>query len=77
MGFVHRLAVIKRCFEMDIDEHDLLGDESDWKTRFSDGNRPHVDLRAFPGGPLGRLNRNYRAYLRPRLKAAYRYVRPT
>jgi CelD/BcsL family acetyltransferase involved in cellulose biosynthesis len=75
-GFVHRLAVIRRCFELEIDEHDLLGDETGWKTRFSDGNRPHRDLRAYPGGPLGRLSRNYRAHLRPRLKEAYRKVRP-
>jgi CelD/BcsL family acetyltransferase involved in cellulose biosynthesis len=75
-GLVHRLAVIRRCFELGIDEHDLLGDEIGWKTRFTDGNRPHKDLRAYPGGPLGRLNRRYRSHLRPRLKAVYRRMRP-
>lgn len=74
-GLVLRLAVIKRCFELGIDAHDLLGDEVGWKTRFASGNRPHLNLWSYPG-PAGHLRRSYRATVRPRLKAAYRRWRP-
>ena len=67
-GLVHRLAIIKRCFELGIDEHDLLGDEIGWKTRFSSGSRPHVNLRSYPRGPVGMAKYGYQAKLRPRLK---------
>jgi CelD/BcsL family acetyltransferase involved in cellulose biosynthesis len=74
-GLVHRLAVIKRCFEMDIDEHDLLGNEVGWKTRFASGNRPHVNLRAYGAGPVGIARHAYRSHLRPALKSAYHGLR--
>ena len=75
-GFVLRLAVIKRCFEDGIDEHDLLGAEIGWKTRFASGNRPHVNLRAYRKSPFGYARRGYRHRLRPSLKTAYRRLRP-
>ncbi len=75
-GLVHRLAIIKRCFELEIDEHDLLGDEIGWKTRFASGNRPHVNLRAYRKSPLGYARHGYRHHLRPSLKTAYRRLRP-
>ena len=75
-GLVLRLAVIKRCFEAGIDAHDLLGDEVGWKTRFSSGNRPHLNLRAYPSGPVGHLRYGYRNQVRPTLKTAYRRLRP-
>ena len=74
-GLVLRLAVIKTCFESDIELHDLLGDEIGWKTRFSSGNRPHVVVRVFPGNSLGRLRLAYRESLRPRLKRTYGRLR--
>lgn len=75
-GFVLRLAVIKRCFELGIETHELLGDESGWKTRFSSGHRPYVDFRAYPRGPVGLVRYVYRTRLRPRLRGAYRRLRP-
>ncbi len=75
-GLVLRLAVIKRCFETEVDTHDLLGDEIGWKTRFASGNRPHLDLRAYPRWPAGYLRYGYRSSLRPRLRTAYRRLRP-
>ncbi len=74
-GLVHRLAIIKRCFELGIDEHDLLGDEVGWKTRFSAGNRPHVNLRTYPRSPAGLVRYGYKAKLRPRLKQVRDRVR--
>lgn len=67
-GLVHRLAIIKRCFELGIDEYDMLGDEGGWKTRFSSGNRPHVNLRTYPRNPAGIAQYVYRSKLRPGLK---------
>jgi hypothetical protein len=75
-GLVLRLGVIERCFELGIDAHELLGHEAGWKTRFASGNRPHVNLRTFPIGPVGLTRYAYRARLRPLLKRAYRGVRP-
>jgi CelD/BcsL family acetyltransferase involved in cellulose biosynthesis len=75
-GLVLRLATIKECFESDIDLHDLLGDEVGWKTRFADGNRPHVNMRIYSLRPTGFARYLYRDRMRPRLKAFYRRLRP-
>ena len=75
-GLVLRLGVIERCFETEVDEHDLLGDEIGWKTRFASDNRPHLNLRTYPGGSIGHLRHRYRTRLRPRLKTAYGRLRP-
>jgi len=75
-GLVMRLAIIERCFENGLDAHELLGAESEWKNKFATGKREHVNLNAYPRRPLGLARYAYRTALRPRLKRAYRRVRP-
>ena len=74
-GLVLRLAEIKHCFEAGIDAVELLGDDIGWKTRFASGNRPHLNLSAYPSGPRGRLAYGYRTRVRPQMKAAYHRLR--
>lgn len=75
-GLVMRLSIIERCFELELDAHELLGDDSEWKRKFATGARAHVNLLAYPRRPLGAARYGYRAHLRPRLKSAYRHLRP-
>lgn len=75
-GLVMRLSIIERCFEDGIEAHELLGEESEWKAKFATGKRTHVRAIAYPAGMSGSLRRSYRSALRPKLKAAYRRLRP-
>lgn len=67
-GLVMRLSVIERCFDMGLTTHELLGDDSEWKRKFSTTERAHVSLRAFPAGTVGLARYGYRAIVRPQLK---------
>jgi hypothetical protein len=71
-----RLSIVERCFELGLEAHELLGDDSEWKRKFATGERVHVDMLAYPHGPRGNVRRTYRARLRPVLKRAYRRLRP-
>ena len=73
-GLVMRLSIIERCFELGLDSHELLGDESEWKSKFATGTRPHANFDAYPRRLAGLLRYAYRAALRPRLKRVYRRV---
>jgi CelD/BcsL family acetyltransferase involved in cellulose biosynthesis len=76
-GLVMRLSIIERCFELGLEAHELLGEESEWKAKFATGKREHVNAIAFGRGPRGFLRLSYRATLRPRMKEAYRRIRPS
>ena len=71
-GLVMRLSIIEKCFELGLSSHELLGDESEWKSKFATGSRPHVTLRAYDRGLVGRARHGYRSVLRPRLRTVYR-----
>lgn len=75
-GLVMRLSIIERCFELGLNSHELLGDDSEWKRKFATGARAHADLRAYRRSPLGRSRYLYRGRVRPHLKDAYRRLRP-
>jgi CelD/BcsL family acetyltransferase involved in cellulose biosynthesis len=75
-GLVMRLSIVERCFELDIEAHELLGEESEWKAKFATGKRPHVSATAYPKGPAGSAKRLYRRKVRPLLKRGYRRLRP-
>jgi CelD/BcsL family acetyltransferase involved in cellulose biosynthesis len=69
-GLVMRLSIVERCFELGLAEHDLLGDDSEWKRKFATGERAHTAFRAFGRGPVGHGRYLYRAHGRPLLKQA-------
>jgi CelD/BcsL family acetyltransferase involved in cellulose biosynthesis len=69
-GLVMRLSIVERCFELGLDAHDLLGDDTEWKRKFATTSRPHTAFRAFGRGPAGRGRYAYRAHGRPLLKRA-------
>jgi CelD/BcsL family acetyltransferase involved in cellulose biosynthesis len=75
-GLVLRRAVIERCFELGLEAHEFLGPDMEWKRLFATGDRPHAVCRVYPRGPLPALRLLYRRDVRPRLKRAYRRVRP-
>jgi CelD/BcsL family acetyltransferase involved in cellulose biosynthesis len=75
-GLVMRRAVVERCFELGLEAHEFLGPDMEWKRLFATGDRPHAVCRAYPRGPLSTARYAYRGHLRPRLKRAYRAVRP-
>jgi CelD/BcsL family acetyltransferase involved in cellulose biosynthesis len=71
-GLVMRLSIIERCFELGLDGHELLGDDSEWKRKFSTGERAHQVLRAYRRRPVALARYGYRVWLRPFLKRVYR-----
>jgi len=75
-GLVMRLSIVERCFETGIRSHELLGGESGWKAKFATGSRPYVTLRAYRRSPVGLARYAYRGRIRPKLRRAYRRVRP-
>jgi CelD/BcsL family acetyltransferase involved in cellulose biosynthesis len=75
-GLVMRLSIIERCFEGGIEAHELLGEESEWKAKFATTKRSHLRAIGYPAGVTGSLRRSYRSALRPKIKAAYRRLRP-
>src|SRR6185369_5086932 len=34
-GLVMRLSIIERCFELGLEAHELLGDDTEWKRKFA------------------------------------------
>jgi CelD/BcsL family acetyltransferase involved in cellulose biosynthesis len=70
-GLVMRLSIVERCFELGLEAHELLGDESEWKRKFATGERSHVGFHAYERGIRGNLSYAYRATARPLLKRAY------
>ncbi len=74
-GLVMQLSIVERCFELDLDAYELLGETSDWKEKVATGSKAHTNLRVFPRGPAGATRYGYRSHLRPLLKRAYRRLR--
>ena len=70
-GLVMRLSIVERCFELGLQAHELLGDESEWKRKFATEERSHVGFHAYRRGLRGSLSYRYRATARPLLKRAY------
>ena len=70
-GLVMRLSIVERCFELGLQAHELLGDESEWKRKFATEERSHVGFHAYQRGLRGSLSYRYRATARPLLKRAY------
>jgi CelD/BcsL family acetyltransferase involved in cellulose biosynthesis len=75
-GLVMRLLTVRRCFELGLDAHELLGVESDWKMKFATGTRDHVIFRGYRRRSPALAKYLYRAAVRPALKGAYRRLRP-
>ena len=75
-GLVLRRAVIERCFELGLEAHEFLGPDMEWKRLFATGDRAHAMCRAYPRAPLPTAAFVYRRDVRPRLKRAYRALRP-
>lgn len=69
-GMVLRLAIIERCFELGLDAHELLGDATPWKLRFSTAAREHRGVYSYRRRPRGIAAYAYRRWAKPRLKAA-------
>jgi CelD/BcsL family acetyltransferase involved in cellulose biosynthesis len=74
-GLVLRLAVIERCIETSISAHELLGEDSEWKRKFADSAREHIEIRTYRSGPRGTAGWAYRRYARPVLRQAYSRAR--
>ena len=75
-GLVLRLAVVERCFELGLEAHELLGDVSEWKSKFATSERRHVDVHRYRRSPAGAARLAYAWRLRPALGRAYRRLRP-
>lgn len=71
-GLVLRLKIIQRCYELGLEGHELLGDDSEWKRKFATGAREHRIVRLYPWRPGGLARYAYRRAIRPPLAAAYR-----
>ena len=68
-GLVLRLSVIERCFELGLEAHELLGDDTEWKRKFSTSERRHVDLQGYARRPVPAVAYAWRGVARPRLKS--------
>lgn len=74
-GLVLRLRIIERCYELGLEGHELLGDDSEWKRKFATGAREHRVARAYGRRPDAVAGYVYRKALRPRLAHARRCAR--
>lgn len=75
-GLVMRLSIVERCFELGLEAHELLGDDSEWKRKFATTERRHVGALGYRRGPSGAARFLYREKGRPALKGLYRRLRP-
>lgn len=66
-GLVMRLSIIERCFELGLEAHELLGDDSEWKRKFATGERRHATLDVYGRRPAPLAQYAWRSTLRPRL----------
>ncbi len=71
-GLILQHGEIERCCELGLDAFELLGDDEEYKRRFSTTQRTHYSLRAYTGRPLSLARYGYRRRLRPILKRAHR-----
>lgn len=71
-GMAMRLAVVERCFESGMDAHEFLGDDMEYKRRFSTSDRAHVEFRAYSRSPVPAGSYVYRRYARPAVRRGYR-----
>ncbi|MGH2978213.1 MAG: GNAT family N-acetyltransferase, partial [Solirubrobacterales bacterium] len=62
-GLVLELATIERCFELDIEAHELLGADEAYKLRFSTSARRHRYFRAYRRRPAQALRYAWRRYV--------------
>lgn len=69
-GLVLRLSVIERCFELGLLAHELLGDDSEWKRKFSTSSRAHIAVDVFGRGPRESASYAWRGAVRPALARA-------
>ena len=74
-GLVLRRAVIARCFESELEAHEILGIEAPWKRLFTTRSRPHVRYRAYRATVAGHAAHAYRARIRPRAGRALTRLR--
>lgn len=74
-GLVMRLSIIERCFELGLDAHELLGDDSEWKRKFATGERRHSTLDVYGRRPAPLAEYAWRSALRPALGQLKRRVR--
>jgi CelD/BcsL family acetyltransferase involved in cellulose biosynthesis len=74
-GLVMRLSIVERCFELGLDAHELLGDDSEWKRKFATTERRHVNALGFGRGPRATAAYLYRERARPVLKDLYHRLR--
>jgi len=70
-GMLLILAEIERCFELGLQSHELLGDESGWKRKFTREVRPHVDVRSYALRPAPLVEYAWRRSVRPGALRAY------
>ncbi len=71
-GLVLQHGEIERCVELGLDAFELLGDEEEYKRRFSTATRPHFSLRTYTWRPLSMARYVYRVRMWPVLKRTYR-----
>jgi CelD/BcsL family acetyltransferase involved in cellulose biosynthesis len=76
-GLVLQLSIIEACFERDLVAYELLGEQTEWKTKLATETCPHSTFRAYRRTPAGIARYAYRGALRPRLRSARRLVRHT
>lgn len=70
-GLVLRLAVVRRCIELGIACHELLGDDLPWKRKFAQRAHRHVEIRLYRRDPLAAGQWSYRRWARPHLRTLY------
>jgi CelD/BcsL family acetyltransferase involved in cellulose biosynthesis len=71
-GMVLQLAVIARCFELDIQAYEFLGWDEPYKRRFATSARNHSWVRLYRRRPMSGVRYVYRRTVRPALKQSYR-----
>lgn len=73
-GLALRLSVVERCFEAELDAHEFLGGDLEFKRRFSTDERRHVGVRSYRRAPIPAARHKYRRHVRPLLRRVHQSI---
>jgi CelD/BcsL family acetyltransferase involved in cellulose biosynthesis len=73
-GLLLTLAEVERCYELGLEAAELLGDDAEWKRKFSNDARAHLMVHGYRRRPLPLARYSYRRFVRPPLRRAHRRV---
>ena len=74
-GIMMRWEMIARAFSRGLTSYEFLGQDEEWKLRWTAATRERLRSDVFPPSPAGRMSRAWRTALRPLVARTLRRIR--